>query len=468
MKNAELVLVHAENRSMPVFKKLGATHHPIGLLCLATYMREHGHSVRIFDLDVSPADGLLRFLKETPPRLVGITVMTAELPAVKRICAFCAQLGIKTVTGGPHPSALPEDTLRYTGCDFAIVGEGEIALRELFSALTAGHPAFDSIAGLAWRDGENIRVNGRAIPPETDKLPVPDRTLLDLPLYRGHSTLGVPDNGTLVFTSRGCPFVCTFCASRNVFGRGARLLPMESIFREIDACAALGLTHITIGDDTFTLNKQRVIAFCRYLQERYPRMTWNCNSRVDTIDEEMLGWMKKTNCVKIAFGVESGSPRILQSICKRITIEQVKKAFALTRKYKIHTQAFFMIGHPGETAEDIAMTEKLIYDIRPDYLFLSVFVPLPGTKDFAALEAAGKLKGVSWDDFIFFGEQAGWGNEHFTGEELVKLRRKISLRFYFTPRYIFDRIAELRSWEQLKYMAEGAVAVVKAFLLGKK
>jgi radical SAM superfamily enzyme YgiQ (UPF0313 family) len=461
----DIILIRTIDRAMQFFKKIGAVQHPMNLVYLATWLHAQSHRPEILDLEVEPLSDLEKRLKIARPYLVGITAMTPNIPEAKRICALSRSLGIKTVLGGPHPTALPAQTLQDTGCDYVILGEGEKPLGDLLSRIKENR-SIDDIKGIAFlRNGVPV-VNERPLLLDLDRLPIPDRRLLKLNLYSGVVTPGILDKAATLFTTRGCPYHCTFCASKVINQQRLRSRSMDKIFEEIDDIVSLGFNHITVDDDTFTLNSQRVKEFCTYLISKYPQVSWNCDSRVDTINEELLVLMKDSHCKKIAFGVESGSPRILNSINKDINIEQVKYAFRLTKKYKILTQAFFMLGYPEETPEDIKATERLIREIEPDYLFLSMVVPYPGTAIYDYMLKKGLLSKIDFDTFIFFGDNISWRTEYFSGKDLVRMRKKISLNFYFRPSYMLRRILSVRSKQELNYLIKGGWAARKAFLKG--
>lgn len=460
----DVLLLRPKAAAMGVFKAIGASQPPINLVYLATWLNAHGFGAAIYDLEVSSADGLRQTLKSAAPLLAGITGMTTDIPAIKELCLLCRELNIKTVVGGAHATALPAETLADAGSDFVIIGEGEKPLLELITALKNGG-GFEPIAGLAYSREGKAAANPRGEPLDIDQLPVPDRRLLDKELYAGgYTTPGVPAGGTVMFTSRGCPYRCAFCASQVINGPRARLRSMEKVLLEVDDIAALGYKHITVDDDTFALKKNRVLEFSAHLARNYPGLTWNCDARAGELDEEMLAAMKRSGCRKIAVGAESGSQRVLDGIRKGTTVGQIKETFRLIKKHGITAQAFFMIGHPDENREDLAGTVKLIREIKPDLVSLAICVPLPGTENYLKAKEDGFLpEGLPWQAYDFFGASIPWRTKHFTGEELVKLRGEIGRGYYFSLPYIFGKLKSIRGAEDLKYLAKGALAALKAF-----
>jgi len=337
-------------------------------------------------------------------------------------------------------------------------------LCDLLEGIKQGRPV-NNIRGLAFLK-DNIPIVNQALPLlDLDELPLPDRRFLDLPLYKGESTPGLPGRKTaVIYTSRGCPYACSFCASKIVHRQRIRFRSMKKIFEEIEDIVALGFNHLTVEDDVFTLDSRRVREFCSYLIKKHPQVSWDCDSRVDALNEELLAIMKESQYKKIAMGVESGSPRILKLINKNIDIHQVKAAFQLTKKMGIATQAFFMLGSPDETLEDIKMTEKLIFEIDPDFLFLSIFVPYPGTALYNDMLKAGLLAEGKWDSFIFFGQTVPWRTHHFSNQDLVRIRKGISRRFYFRLSYMYKKLSAVRGKEDLRYLIRGGIVAFRTIL----
>lgn len=330
------------------------------------------------------------------PDIVGISCFSGAMDTVRLLTKRLKARGLPVILGGSHPSVLPEQSLMYTGADFAIAGEGEIALLELMDTLTAGRD-LSGVKSLAWRgrDG-NIRVNPRgALVENIDLLPIPDRSLIDRRQYFGE----------VLMTGRGCPFNCAYCASRNIWGKKARLRSVSSIIQELELLKEGALKDAAVGrqktdcpeerpgrfvvkvvDDTFTVVKKRTME----LLEQIISSGLNCfeftgGVRADTLDEALVMKMKEANFRRVTLGVESGSPRILEMIRKGETNEDVKRAFRLLKKAGIRTHAFFMIGLPDETPEDIELSKRLIREIRPDHVEINMVTPYPGTDLFDRL-----------------------------------------------------------------------------------
>ena len=181
-----------------------------------------------------------------------------------------------------------------------------------------------------------------------------------------------------MFTSRGCPFQCLFC-DRPHLGKVFRARSAKNVVDEMEECQKMGIKEIFIYDDTFGVNRQRVLDICSEIQKRKLTITWDVRTRVDTVDEEMLKAMKNANCQRIHYGVEAGAQKILNILKKGITLKQIEKAFRMTKGIGVETVGYFMIGSPNETRKDILETIKLAKKLNPDFVHISITTPFPAT-----------------------------------------------------------------------------------------
>ena len=216
--------------------------------------------------------------------------------------------------------------------------------------------------------------------------------------------------------------------------------------------------HFTISDDTFTLKEDRLYQICEEFAKR--KVSWNCNARVWPISKKMVSIMARSGCVGISFGVESGSPRILDLIKKNITVEQVETAFRLSKEAGIKlVEANIIIGaHPSETKEDLGLTQKLLNRISPDVAMISIAVPYPGTELYDIMKKENLIfDSKDWASFVLFGKEPSWRTENFGPKELVRLQNKMISRFYFRPIYMAKMIQKIRNFKELAYWLRGGM-----------
>jgi anaerobic magnesium-protoporphyrin IX monomethyl ester cyclase len=460
------VLLIRPSSSQGELTKTSLAQHPINILYLAAYVRKFGHNVKVFDYEVDNFD--IEKIREYRPNIVGITAMT---PTIKKAANIARKIKKKIKTtilvGGNHVTALPKETLKeFPSFDIGIVGEGEETLKEICE-----NKPLKKIKGITYRRGKRIMVNKRRPPIENlDELPFPARDLIDMKKYRGASTPGLSReflNITELYINRGCNWgLCTFCASMLTHCK-FRERSIDNVIAEMKECIKkYGINHFTIDDDTLTTSKKRTLEFCKKVKRL--NVTWDCDSRV-TVDKKMLKVMKESGCKKIAFGVESGSQKILQLIKKGITINQIKNAFKWCKEVGIETSAFFMIGsHPDETWEDLEMTKKLIKEIKPDYITASIAVPYPGTELRKQMEERNLVFSNDWSTYALYNIKPPWRTSNFTSKQLLEIQKKMVKEFYMKPSYIIKRVLKIHSLGELKYWVKAFFGVRKTIFKNKK
>jgi anaerobic magnesium-protoporphyrin IX monomethyl ester cyclase len=253
-------------------------------------------------------------------------------------------------------------------------GEGEETLAEVVDRVRQGK-SLDGVLGITWRGKEgDLQPNPpRPFREDLDQLPRPAWHLLKLSKYRAFG------DGASLMTSRGCPHRCVFCVGRKMIGAKGRFRKPEAVVDEMKALARLGFRRIRIEDDLFTFRKERALAICKEMDRRGLTIRWRAYSRVDTIDAELLEWMKKTGCERLLYGAESGSPEILKRIRKGITPEQTRRAVEMTREAGIGVLASFVLGLPGETPQTLRQTLEFAESLQVPYS-LNLLTPYVGTE----------------------------------------------------------------------------------------
>lgn len=457
-----------------------SVQHPINIASLAAYLLRSGIEVRIVDFEVeSLADNqFAAIVCDFGPDLVGFTCLSPTVVASHRLARIVKENLPRAVTvaGGPHISAMPERALNeFPSFDVAVFEEGEETLLELCERVSEGKPIinFSGVRGAAHREGDEIVIEqSRPLIEDLDVLPHPSRHLLNLDLYKSGTTPGVghsASHSTVLFTSRGCAEDCTFCASKITFSRKLRFRSAEHVLSEVKECIErFGFDHFTIDDDTFTLNKKRLSRILEGFSAL--GVSWDCDTRVNAVDEAMLAEMKGAGCKKVAFGVESGSERVRKLIKKRTTDEQIVSAFDAARRVGLVTQAFFIIGsHPSETMEEVKMTLKLAKRIAPDFIIVNVVTPFPGTELFEMMQAGGYMPDtLDWEKFDCTHTQPSWRTEHFSSEKLVRLQRWFYLRYSLSPSFILATLRHLNSLAAISYYAKTAAGFLKYVLFEKR
>ncbi len=378
----------------------------LGLGYLASYLEQHGIACEIVDAHAMRwrLSDLSHHLAESAPDLVGVTFTTENrfesFEAIRTARAVLPESLL--IAGGPHVSAAAEDTLAHVPeLDMVVRGEGEATLLDIVRHLQNGRP-FDEIKGISRRVGSQIEHNApRPHIQDLDTLPFPARHLM--PMERYQFAADVPGVGKLraqnIMASRGCPFNCSFCASPNMWGRKFRARTTENVMAEIDELVMIyGAQALWIFDDTFTVDKKRTAAICEEIARKYPSLRWFCEIRVDTVDRELLGLMKRAGCFCVAFGVESGSQRIIDhSIGKQIKLEEVAQVRSWCKELDLLYNPFMILSHPDETDDDARKSMDLIRQCKADGASVSLAIMhiYPGTR----IETIAYEKGILPRDF---------------------------------------------------------------------
>ncbi|MFZ2956014.1 MAG: radical SAM protein [Candidatus Ozemobacteraceae bacterium] len=370
--------------------------YPTGILCLSGYLESRGFPNIILDSKLSiphrnigrarRENLILEQIRELKPRIVCFSSTHMEFDEVTRMNTRVKEIDEKiiSIVGGSQPTYRATDFLD-NGFSFTCIGVGEATLFEFVQEIIQETYRWSEIKGLAWKkNGQNIFNPPRPHDEEAEliDLAMPAYEKLDTRYFEMNSRIvrGLAIRGAMLLTTRGCPYSCSYCGCNLIFGRKLRYKTLENVEKEVKYLKENhGIEGFWLIDDTFTVNKAHVEGVSRILKKY--GMVWACQSRVDTINEEMIKMLKDAGCVQIDFGVESGSQRILDEIIgKGISIDQVINAFRLAKQYNIRTFANFMVGLPTETYDDLQKTRDLADKIDADEYIFSIATPLPGTK----------------------------------------------------------------------------------------
>jgi tRNA A37 methylthiotransferase MiaB len=315
------------------------------------------------------------------PSIVGITTKSQNYLSACIIARIAKSLDrdIRIVVGGPHPSLAGGDVLQEPAFDLGVRGEGEETIVEILRAIEGGQD-LSSIRGIVYRQGDHIVTN----PPrdyicDLDTLPFPisvaRHCLIDYDQYPAEAF-------KFLFAVRGCPYACTFCGSRYIWGRSVRFRSAPNIVAEMREIRKAGVDYLHFDDDTFGVTKSFIRELCREIQEHGAGLRWSCETHVRLIDEETVTLMKAAGCRSILLGVESGNNEMLRRIGKNITIEEAFTAAKIIKKHGIYLSAFFMVGFPDETRASLDDTIAALTTLPCDVVVHSIFTPYFGTELF--------------------------------------------------------------------------------------
>ncbi len=424
----------------------------IGIACVAGYLQAHGGKCTVLDSKLTrrTVDDTIAEIVERRPRILGLTAMTHMIVTTHRIAAAVKTRCPETiiVLGGFHGSFLPERTLReFPNFDYVVVGEGEMAFLKFARAVSAGEDP-SGIQGVASRQGDQVRVNGRGeVPENLDDLGMPAWELFP------------PAKMYPIMTQRGCPFGCNFCS--RPYGRKIRQRSPANVVAEIKrSIERFRCSRIDFYDETFTVRKDHVVNLCKAIIQEgiHKKARFSAYVHAKTIDGPIARLMKAANFTEVGFGVESGNPEIMRQMRKGIGPADVVRAAHVLRQAGLKFAAYFIIGHPNETKATARDTIRLAATLNPDSVAIGLMVPYPGTQiwDLAIRGEGGyKLISANWEDF---NKQIG------NALELEALSRKTMERLQLEG-YLYVYLRNLRLYEMFEAMWINRRRI--AFIIGK-
>jgi len=429
---------------------------PIVLAYVAAILEKAGHSVIIIDANAFnlTKEKTLKILRNFAPDIIGFRSDSYWFHRVVEWATyFKNRMDATIITGGINISLYPKESLSYTCFDYGIAGEAVESLPQLLTALK-WHEKPDHIKGIVYRNGDEVRAN-----PAPEKLanfddyPFPARHLL--PNYRYSSFASQRKNYTIMLTSTGCPYGCSFCAISRI---PYRERSVKNVMDEIQECYhKYGIREFDFFDATFFINKDKSMEICEEILKRDIRIEWSCRSRVDVIDKELLRNSFRSGCRKIYYGIESTSAEVLKTINKNIDYEQIARAIELTRDCGIATLGFFMLGNPGDTAESVMSMIDFAKKIKLDYVQVCRTIAKPNTE---LNDQLIRKYGVDfWKQYIleeksFQRLPSPWTT--LSEDEIDKLMRKFYKSFYFRFSILVKRVLKLKSMDEFVRYAKVA------------
>ncbi len=449
------ILLIAPSQKQIYGKNITPPYPPLGLLLIGAVLKKIGHQVEFIDIDARrySDEKLTAELEKIQPDLVCLTCVTPTFSAACHVARIAKnKTSAKIVLGGVHPTIAPEESFKDKNIDFLIIGEGEITIKEFVEFLDSGRKDFENIKGL-WsrRGGQIIKGEPRPLIENLDELPFPAWELIkNLNDYQPPDSLHRPVMS--IMTTRGCPFGCIFCCSKQIFGRRYRMRSKESLIKEIKYyIERFGVKELHIMDDVFTLSKERTVEICKAIQRENFDLTLSFANgiRADSVDEEVLQVLKDTGFEDLGFGVETGDKDILKSIDKGTTHESMRRAFKLAKKFGFNTWGFFMIGLPGETEETIKKTINFAIELDPDFAKFLILKPFPGSAVFNILNDQDCIKDYNYDNYGVYTAPVH-EFQHLSSKDMLRWQRIAYLRFYLRPKKVLQHLLKIKSLNQLK------------------
>ncbi len=412
----------------------------VTLASLAGALLEDGHEVLISDLMIEcrPMKAYRNVLESFQPEYVGITFTTPLYPEAEQLAEIAKSILPDTVTicGGVHATTLPEQVLASGHFDVAVIGEGELTIREI-----CGGKDLERINGIAFGVGSDFLITPeRELIPDLDDLPLPAWHLYDLQFYKSPHITSRRNPVGYMETNRGCNHYCTYC-SQNIFGHEVRSKSpgrvVDEMFRMID----MGFRDIHIKDNNFTADIERAKEVCRLLLKRNFSAPWALPTGVNVhdVDGEFFTLARKAGLYQVAFGIESGSPDILRNVGKDQSLDDVRSAVNLAHDAGVETIGFFMMGLPGDSEKTMEETTRFALSLPLTYAKASMTLPFPSSALYRQIMKEGRILSKDWTRYNFHSTSEVWRHENLDWKTIQHYYSRFHRRFYFRPGYLWKR-----------------------------
>jgi anaerobic magnesium-protoporphyrin IX monomethyl ester cyclase len=430
---------------------------PLGLAYIASYLRENSFEPLCIDLEVQKMSTkkLIKIIERKNINYVGIT---STSPIIQNAIKIAKEIKLNTnaitILGGVHASAEPIETASLGWFDIVVVGEGEETILEILQG-----KKLNEINGIVYRNKNKIYVNKPRKPIENlEDIPSPAIDLFPYKSYKPsfHRVLELKYKNKPYFgviTSRGCPFGCNFCSSHIVHGNMVRFRSIKSVIEEVKLLTdKFKIKTLMFYDDTFTFNKQRTIEFCKKLVSEGIDVIWGCNTRVDTVNKEILYWMKKAGCKRVYLGVESGNDKILSLMNKNLTVEKIKRGIKTIKKSGIEISASYIIGAPGETRKTMKQTADFAIKNNTKFAHFYIFTLDPGSRFYNMCKKVGIINSFDWLNYKEMIKKSIFLlQEKISFIELLNFTKNLYAIYYSRKNYLKKQLNEIKNEKERKY-----------------
>ena len=399
---------------------------PLAISYLAAELIAEAHNVTGHDIGVEGVEKLYEKIERFKPDVIGFTARYLDDEDTIQIASrIKEQYETKIIFGGPQATAMHTESIKNDAVDFIVIGEGEHTIVELLDAIEGGIP-LKEVDGIVFkRDGKIIRNEERTLIDDVDDILFPDREVFPLKKYcSGMVSAKTPY--TSIITSRGCSFKCPYCPASAIWKGTWRPRSPVNVCDEIELLVEkYSIRDIHIEDDNFTVEEQRVYEFCDELIERKLNVVWECPNglRPESLSPELLEKMSEAGCKRIAIGIESASPQLLDELGRCSDLDTIRDIVDYSVNEGIRVCGYFMIGLPDETKDMIEDTIKFSKTLNLDYAHYSVYSPIPGSALYAKGLSKVKLR----------------------QEELENIRKKAYLTFYARPKNTYRILKDIKS-----------------------
>ncbi len=385
-----IVLTHGYYLSQdPKELKIMKPYPPLGLLYISSYLSNQGIENSVFDTTFFSKEEQLDYLQNEKPDVVAIysNLMTkVEVIKLIKILLSDAKYGFpKIILGGPDITFNLENYLN-AGAQYLIIGEGEETMTELYVAITKKQPITD-VAGIAYLESGAVKKTAPRIKiKDLSNLPLPNREGIPMERYLQTWKQNHGQSSMTVSTQRGCPYTCKWCSTA-VYGQSYRRRPADLVAAELKMLkASYNPDTVWFVDDVFTVSHKWLTAFHEEVIKQDAIIPFECITRAERLNDEILRLLKEAGCYRIWIGAESGSQKIIDAMDRRVKVEVVQDAINKANDLDIETGTFIMLGYPGEDENDIDQTIDHLIKSNPTHFTITVAYPIKGTSLYNEIE----------------------------------------------------------------------------------
>ncbi|MBF04132.1 MAG: B12-binding domain-containing radical SAM protein [Flavobacterium sp.] len=368
--------------------KIMKPYPPLGLLYVSAYLKSKNLDNLVFDTTFTSQEEQLQYLLRQQPKIICIyTNLMTKVEVIKLIKILKTEpFGFpKIILGGPDVSYNIENYLK-SGADFLVIGEGEETTYELCNAILQ-NTVYTTIDGIAFlEDGNLVQTPSRKKFKELDELPLPNREAIDMQIYLDTWKQNHGQSSMTISTQRGCPYTCKWCSTA-VYGQSYRRRPAHQVAAEMKQLKnKFNPDALWFVDDVFTVSHKWLLAFKEEVVQQDAIIPFECITRAERLNDEILTVLKEVGCFRIWIGAESGSQKIIDLMDRRVDVNVVKEAIQKTNALGIETGTFIMLGYPGETEKDITETIHYLKDANPTHYTITIAYPIKGTSLYNEIE----------------------------------------------------------------------------------
>lgn len=372
----------------PKEQKIMKPYPPLGLLYVSAYLKSKNIANDVFDTTFSSQQSQLEFILKKQPKIICIyTNLMTKVEVIKLIKTLKTETFNfpKIVLGGPDVTYNIENYLK-AGADFLVIGEGEETTFELYNAVM-NNGSFHEIDGIAFMESGIIaKTKARTKFKELDELPLPNREAINMYNYLETWKNNHGESSMTISTQRGCPYTCKWCSTA-VYGQSYRRRPAHLVAAEMKMLKEqYSPDAIWFVDDVFTISHKWLTAFHEEVVKQNAQIRFECITRAERLNEEILKLLKEAGCFRIWIGAESGSQEIIDAMDRRVDVNHVKKIIQQTNAMGIETGTFIMLGYPGETEKNIDETIQYLKEAKPTHYTITVAYPIKGTSLYNEIE----------------------------------------------------------------------------------